>query len=229
MDAEWSSDTRRRAALHGLLADPARVAIVDLLAWSDASPSELGARLGLASNLLAHHVGVLARHGIVRRHRSEGDRRRTYLALVPGALDGVGAAGPARPAPSRVVFVCTANSARSQLAAAAWQRVSPLPTASAGTHPAERVASGALRAARRHRLPPLGEPRSLGDVLVDGDYVITVCDRAHEEAPGLAAGHWSVPDPVRRGDEDAFEAALAQIERRVADLAPRFTGPATTG
>jgi protein-tyrosine-phosphatase len=91
------------------------------------------------------------------------------------------------------------------------------------------VAPGALRAARRHRLPPLGEPRSLGDVLVDGDYVVTVCDRAHEEAPGLAAGHWSVPDPVRRGDEDAFEAALAQIERRVADLAPRFTGPATTG
>lgn len=226
MTTDWVGNARARAALHGVLADPARLAIVDLLGWSDLSPSELGERLGLASNLLAHHVGVLAERGIVRRTRSEGDRRRTYLSLVPGALDGVaagaaGAGGTARP--RRVVFVCTANSARSQLAAALWRRTSPLPVASAGTHPADQVAPGALRVARRHHLPALGEPSLLDDVLADGDYVVTVCDRAHEEDPGLAAGHWSVPDPVRRGDDEAFEAALALIERRVADLASRLT------
>lgn len=222
IDRAWIDQARERAALHGVLADPARLAIVDLLAWSDAAPSEIGAALGLSSNLLAHHVGVLAEHGLVRRTRSEGDRRRTYLSLEPEALDRLGAPGGApRPTPARVVFVCTANSARSQLAAAVWQRHSPLPAASAGTHPVDHVAPGAVRVARRHRLPPLGEPRSLEAVLADGDYVVTVCDRAHEET-GIAVGHWSVPDPVRRGDDDAFETALAQIERRAADLAPRL-------
>lgn len=225
MNAEWIEGARARAALHGVLADPARLAIVDLLAWSDAAPSEVAAELGLASNLLAHHVGVLVEHGVVRRTRSEGDRRRTYLSLVPGALDVLGVPGGApRPTPARVVFVCTANSARSQLAAAVWQRHSRLPAASAGTHPAERVAPGAVRAARRHHLPALGEPRALEAVLADGDYVVTVCDRAHEETPGISVGHWSVPDPVRRGDDEAFEAALAVIERRAADLAPRLSG-----
>lgn len=224
MDADWIESARARATLHGVLADPARLAIVDLLAWSDAAPSEVAAELGLASNLLAHHVGVLVEHGVVRRSRSEGDRRRTYLSLVPGALDVLGVPGGApRPTPTRVVFVCTANSARSQLAAAVWQRHSPLPAASAGTHPADRVAPGAVRAARRHHLPALGEPRSLETVLADGDYVVTVCDRAHEETPGIAVGHWSVPDPARRGDDEAFEAALAEIERRAADLAPRLS------
>lgn len=226
MDVASHADVARRAALHGVLSDPGRLAVVDLLAWGDRSPSDLARELGMTSNLLAHHVGVLVEHGIVRRVRSEGDRRRTYLALEPGALDGVAAATGTQPAPPRIVFVCTANSARSQLAAALWQRASDLPTASAGTHPAPAVAPGAVRAAQRHRLPALGSPRTLDDVLGDGDYVVTVCDRAHEELPGLAAGHWSVPDPVRAGDDDAFEAALAELERRVHDLAPRLV-PAT--
>ena len=230
MDTDWIEAARVRAELHAVLADPARLAIVDLLGWSDAAPSEVAAALGMSSNLLAHHVGVLVDGGVVARTRSEGDRRRTYLSLVPGALDALGApGGTRRPAPSRVVFVCTANSARSQLAAAVWQRHSPLPAASAGTRPADRVAPGALRAARRHHLPSLGAPRSLDEVLATGDYVVTVCDRAHEEVPGIAAGHWSVPDPVRHGSDEAFEAALAQIERRAADLAPRLaaTAPST--
>jgi protein-tyrosine-phosphatase/DNA-binding HxlR family transcriptional regulator len=229
MNIEVSADTRHRAALHAVLSDPARLAVVDLLACSDASPSELGHRLGMASNLVAHHIGVLVEHGFVRRTPSEGDRRRTYLSLVPGALDRIGrAGGPVSPAPARVVFVCTANSARSQLAAAVWQRMSRLPAASAGTHPARDVAPGAVRTARRHRLPPLVQPRALDDVLAEGDVVVTVCDRAHEETPGLAAWHWSVPDPVRRGDDGSFESALGQIERRVADLAPRLTPLAPT-
>ena len=218
----------RRATLHGVLSDPGRLAVVDVLGWGDASPSELARELGMASNLLAHHTNVLVEHGVVRRLRSEGDGRRTYLSLVPEALDGVAAvtAGGGRPVPHRVVFVCTANSARSQLAAAAWRRASALPVASAGTHPAPEVAPGAVRAARRHRLPPLGTPRVLEDVLTEDDYVVTVCDRAHEETAGLAAGHWSVPDPVRHGADEAFDAAIAEIKRRVADLSARLSVPA---
>lgn len=222
MFAEQARDVERRAALHGVLSDPGRLAVVDLLSWGDRSPSELAEALDMASNLLAHHVNVLVDAGVARRRRSEGDRRRTYVSLVPGALDGLTRTGAARPAPSRVVFVCTANSARSQLAAALWSHASDLPAASGGTHPAAHAAPGALRVARRHHLTGLGAPRAIDQVRAAGDFVVTVCDRAHEETGALADSHWSVPDPVPAGDDDAFEAAFTELERRVADLAPRL-------
>ena len=78
--------------MHAALADPARLAITDTLADGDASPSELAGMLAMPSNLLAHHLKVLEETGLVTRHRSEGDRRRIYLRLVPGALDTL--AGP---------------------------------------------------------------------------------------------------------------------------------------
>jgi ArsR family transcriptional regulator, arsenate/arsenite/antimonite-responsive transcriptional repressor / arsenate reductase (thioredoxin) len=93
----------------------------------------------MPSNLLAHHLGVLEQAGLVSRHRSEGDRRRTYLRLVQGALDPL-ARPPARTV-RRVLFVCTANPAGSHLAAALWRRTSSIPVASAGTHPAAAPAA----------------------------------------------------------------------------------------
>jgi len=107
----------RRAALHAALGDPGRLTIVDTLAWGEASPGELAAQLGMTSNLLAHHLRVLEDAGLLTRHRSEGDRRRSYVALRRAALDLLTPAGPAVTA-ERVVFVCTHNSARSQLAEA---------------------------------------------------------------------------------------------------------------
>jgi protein-tyrosine-phosphatase len=123
----------------------------------------------------------------------------------------------------RVVFVCTANSARSQLAAALWRHASPVQATSAGTHPAERIDPGAVAAAERHQLPLRRlRPRALTDVRGDGDLVITVCDLAHEELGSLADLHWSVPDPVPIGTRAAFDAAYAELTRRVNDLAPRL-------
>src|SRR5699024_2246161 len=108
-------------------------------------------RLSMSSNLLAHHVGVLESAGIVRRSRSDGDRRRTYLQLIPDALTQI--ASPATWNAPRVVFVCSLNSARSQLATALWRRHSAVPATSAGTRPAKQVHSGAIAAAQRHDLP----------------------------------------------------------------------------
>src|SRR5712675_3133176 len=133
MNAERTSDLARRAAIHAALADPARLQIADTLLAGDASPSELAALLAMPSNLLAHHLHVLEQAGVITRRRSEGDRRRTYLQLIPATLDSL-AAPPARAA-QRVLFVCTANSARSHLAAALWRRASSVPAVSAGTHP----------------------------------------------------------------------------------------------
>src|SRR6478672_5780888 len=135
MNVESDASVARRVALHAALADPARLRVVDALSWGDAAPSELAAMLRMPSNLLAHHVNVLHGVGLVVRHRSEGDRRRAYLHLVDAVLDAVEA--PGRATPTRVLFVCTANTARSHLAAALWRRSSPVPAASAGTHPAE--------------------------------------------------------------------------------------------
>jgi protein-tyrosine-phosphatase len=219
MSAEQISDLERRAAVHAALADAARLTITDALADGDASPSELAALLGMPSNLLAHHLRVLEDAGLVTRHRSEGDRRRTYLRLVPGSLDSPGPlARPAR----RLLFVCTANSARSHLAAALWRRASRIPASSAGTHPAASIDPGAIAAAQRHHLPlPRLRPRYIDQVQQDGDLVITVCDLAREELGQAAAVHWSVPDPVRTGDPESFDTAFDDLSDRVTRLAAR--------
>lgn len=220
MNIETADDFRARVTKHAALADPARLRIVDLLTLGDLSPTELQAELGMPSNLLSHHLRALEEAGLATRRRSEADRRRSYVRLAAGALEGLvpGAEHGAR----RVLFVCTRNSARSQLAAALWQQVSEIPSTSAGTHPADRIAQGAIDVARRHgvELADL-PPRRLDQVAATGDFVVTVCDNAHEELPGLGGAHWSVPDPLRLGTEDAFESAFTDIAHRISDLAPR--------
>lgn len=231
-------DADRRSAIHAALGEPIRLAIVDHLVLGDASPSELAVILGLASNLLAFHLGVLDDAGIIRRVKSEGDGRRQYVQL---RLDDPTVAALTRPVPTdaltasladaldqtrQVLFVCTANSARSQLAAAAWRRVSTVPVISAGTHPAEHVHPAAIDTGRRHGLDLTSATTAgLADVHVpdDATLVVAVCDNAHEELArtGLPATgdrrwlHWHVPDPVHADTEESFDTAYAQITERV--------------
>jgi ArsR family transcriptional regulator, arsenate/arsenite/antimonite-responsive transcriptional repressor / arsenate reductase (thioredoxin) len=221
MTAELTSDVTARAAVHAALADPARLQIIDALGAGDTSPSELAAMLAMPSNLLAHHLHVLQRAGLITRRRSDGDRRRTYLQLIPGTLDTL--IRPPASAARRVLFVCTANSARSHLAAALWRRASNVPAASAGTRPAAAIEPAAIAAARRHHLPMRRlRPHHITDVRQDGDLIVTVCDLAHEELGRQAAVHWSVPDPVPAGDPGSFDAAVAELSDRVRRLAPRL-------
>jgi len=221
MNAELIDPVATRAARHAALGDPSRLRIVDLLTLGDLSPSEIRVALGLPSNLVTHHLNVLESVGMVARSRSEADKRRSYVHLTDTALAGLTPGRTGRAA--RVVFVCTANSARSQLAAALWATRSSIPAASGGTHPAERVAPGALAAAGRHALPLVADaPRTLGEVLTDEDFVITVCDNAHEELGVTGKLHWSIPDPVRVGSDEAFDATYADLERRITELAPRL-------
>lgn len=210
-----------RVARHAALADPARLRIVDLLTLGDFSPTELQAELGMPSNLLSHHLRTLESAGLAARHRSEADKRRSYIRLATGALGGL---APGREhGARRILFVCTRNSARSQLATALWNHVSEIPAASAGTHPADRIAPGAIDVANRHGVALADlPPRRLDDVAHGDDFVVTVCDNAHEEILNPGGVHWSVPDPLRLNTEDAFEAAFSEIARRVGGLAPRL-------
>lgn len=214
------SNLAARARIHAALGEPARLAIVDTLIAGDAAPGELSAVLELPTNLLAHHLKVLEDAGLVARSRSEGDRRRTYVRLVTEALESV--ATPSLAAP-RVVFVCTRNSARSQLAASIWARRSHIPALSAGTEPAERPHPRAVRVARKHGLDPDSwRTARVGDVVEADDLVIAVCDIAYEGLPADARPrlHWSVADPAAVDTDAAFEAAFAELAGRIDRLAP---------
>jgi protein-tyrosine-phosphatase/DNA-binding HxlR family transcriptional regulator len=212
-----------RAAVYAALGEPVRLALAERLVAGDASPSDLATELGLGSNLLAHHLRVLEQAGVIRRVRSEGDRRRSYVQLrldtptVRAALPGDSWVD----APRRVLFVCSANSARSQLAAAAWNSLSVVPASSAGTHPAARVHPRAVAVAARHGLDlSKAVPAGLDNRLDEADLIVAVCDNAHEALdPDLPRLHWSVADPARIDTDAAFETAFAHLNGRVHHLA----------
>ena len=212
-----------RAAWHHALADVHRLAIADMLALSDATPGEIAERTGMPSNLVAFHLDVLEEVEIVARHRSQGDGRRRYVTLGPRAPAGPdgGAGHQQPPAAERVVFVCTHNSARSQLAAAMWTSRTGRPSWSAGSDPAEDVNPYAVAVARDHGLDiSAARPRSYDQVQVDPDLVVSVCDRAREGGMPFTAPllHWSIPEPI---DEDDFPPAWDDLEQRIDRLAAR--------
>lgn len=216
----WPTDLTRRAEMHAALGEPARLAVVDALRQSDRSPKELAERLGLATNLLAHHLDVLEGSGLIERFTSSGDKRRKYVRLVltaetdlsPHAASRRTASGVTSP----VLFLCSHNSARSQLAAALWTARTGAAASSAGTHPASRVHRGAVAAARRAGLDLSAAQPRLIDRIDPDTQVVTVCDRAHEElTPTDDWWHWSVPDPVERGTAAAFDDAVEQLDRRI--------------
>ena len=226
MDVEVLTE---RAAVHAALADPHRLAIVDELTWSDRSPSALASAIGLGSNLLAHHLAILERAGVVERTTSAGDGRRRYVRLVPDAIASL-AEPVAHLVARHVLFVCTANSARSQLAAAVWNARHVVPASSAGTHPAPTVRPEAVRAAARAGLDlRAARTRSIEAVDEHPDLVITVCDVANEALGSLpdvvTTLHWSVPDPAPVGAGAAFDAALRQVTARIDTLAPHVRPP----
>jgi protein-tyrosine-phosphatase len=210
-------DVEDRAAVHAALGEQVRLAIVDDLAVTDRSPTELAAQFELPSNLLSHHLEVLESVGLIERFASTGDRRRRYVRLLREPLAHLNIATARRT--GRMLFVCTHNSARSQLAAALWQHCTGEATRSAGTHPADGVHPGAVAAAQRAGLD-LGDcrPHLLGHI-DDDEVVVTVCDRAHEELrPGPTWWHWSLPDPVDADTDAAFDAIVNDLDERIRTL-----------
>ena len=203
------------------MSDVHRLSILDELMLSDRTPSELLAATGLPSNLLSFHLDVLEAAGLVSRQVSQGDGRRRYVTLDADVL------ASAEPSPllalddRPVLFVCSGNSTRSQLAAAAWEQRTGRSAISAGATPAQRVHPKAVEVARRHGLDLSGaRPRGYDDLELEPGLIVSVCDRAREaglpfEAPTL---HWSVPQPAGRSIAD-FEDVWQQISGRVDRLA----------
>ena len=212
---------QQRAQRYAALGEPLRLAMVDELTRCDRTSLELQQLTGLSSNLVAYHLDVLEAAGLIQRCPSSGDRRRRYVFLRPGAVDEILVPRPLTPQPA--LFICTRNSARSQLAAALWRQLTSAPAVSAGTDPAPRVHRGAVAAARRAGLDlTAGEPRHLDEIIDVPELIVTVCDRAHEELAAPPAWlHWSVPDPVAVAKPAAFDAAVGHLRRRITTLVGR--------
>ncbi|MDA8437546.1 MAG: MarR family transcriptional regulator [Propionibacterium sp.] len=206
---------------HQALSDPTRLGIAQALLTHDLSPGEVGEQWELSTSLVAHHVGVLTTAGLIVRRRGEHDARRSYLSLRrddPEVAPLVAVGVDPGPAPRRVAFVCTRNSARSKLAAAHWRRISRIPAVDAGTAPAPAPNPMTLRIAERRGLPIDPTTRDVAS-LADDDLVIVVCDHAHEQwQPGIPRLHWSVSDPVASSAASAFDTACDELEARVTTL-----------
>lgn len=127
---------------------------------------------------------------------------------------------------TRILFVCTGNSARSQMAEGlARQLARPgVEVASAGTYPVG-IHPLAVAAMRERGIDiSLQSSKPVEDLRGEFDYVITLCDVAGEGCPVLSARrarlHWSLPDPAgASGDDSARRAAFARVrddlERRL--------------
>lgn len=106
--------------------------------------------------------------------------------------------------PIRVLFLCTKNSARSQIAEALLKKKGGdrFVVASAGTSPGKEVRPDALAALRALGIDwSAAKPKGLDRIVeADWDMVITLCDRARESCPNLPSrpvtAHWGIPDPI---------------------------------
>lgn len=213
------------------------------LARSDRQVRELTAMVGQRQSLTSYHLGQLRAGGLVTMRRSSADGRDTYcslnlavyrerlaesgaalhpgLRLVPAPLTPEMSGPGRRPAqspvrsPVRVLFLCTGNSARSQMAEAILKRQSGsrIEAASAGSHPKE-LHPDAVRVMRERGLDISGaRSKHLGEFVEQRfDYVISLCDRVREVCPEFpgppAMVHWSMPDPAAEAaaDQDTYPA-----------------------
>jgi len=138
---------------------------------------------------------------------------------------------------ARVLFLCTHNSARSQMAEGFLRHLAGdrFDVASAGTE-ARGVNPLAVRAMAEHGVDITGQrSKTLDRFLDDGwDYVVTVCDSANEACPVFPRAatrvHWSFDDPSRaRGSDEervvVFRRVRDEIETRITAWLRQFPAP----
>lgn len=230
-----------------LLAHDLRWRILRALAQSDYRVQELIKVLKQPPNLVSYHLKRLRDAKLVRERRSSADGRDIYYSLDLDKLRNLYlASGNAlhpvltEPAPDeashtvtgkpvRVLFLCTHNSARSQMAEGLARTLGKgeIEAFSAGTEPS-RVHPDAIRA-----MAELGidirqqHSKSMTEYLGQHfDYVITVCDRARESCPLFPGDpvriHWSFPDPAEIENPTAraraFKQTASELMTRISNL-----------
>ena len=229
-----------------LAGHPLRWRLLSELARSDRRVGELCELADQRQSLVSYHLRQLRDGGLVSARRSLADGRDTYYVLElarcgellatagaslhPGLASTMASHGGRSVARARVLFLCTGNSARSQMAEALAEHLSEgaVRSASAGSHP-KPLHPNAVRVMRERGLDLAGRRSKHFSEFTDQrfDYVISLCDRVREicpEFPGTPqAMHWSVRDPARQpGTDDeslpAFERTAAELETRIGFL-----------
>jgi arsenate reductase (thioredoxin) len=130
---------------------------------------------------------------------------------------------PRRAKPPRVLFVCTGNAARSQMAEGLAKHFGKgrIEAHSAGTFPAGFVAEHAVAVMQERGIDITRHySKGLDDVTGPFDLVVTLCDSAVKECPApLLKGrheHWSTFDPsFAKGKPDAVREAFRQVRDRL--------------
>ena len=237
------------APLFKTLADETRLAIVRLLVLTDLRGGELVSQLGLPQNAVSYHLKLLRDLELLRDRRSHADARDVYYhldldrlrslyqqagqTLYPALTPEDATALPTDPMdeerPIRVLFLCTHNSARSQLAEAILRLRggSAVEVFSAGDQPTT-VHPMAIALMEQHGIDPSLHASKALDQFIGRpfDYVITVCDRANDHCPIFPDDpmrfHWSFPDPTAIADEggrrSAFDTLWLELNTRIGHL-----------
>jgi protein-tyrosine-phosphatase len=250
MPAHLASAVPAPPPLVRLAADPLRWRLLTELAHSDRRVRELCALVGRPQNLVSYHLGKLRAEGIVSTRRSAADGRDSYYVLdlercgelwaASGEALHPGLRATPRPprgwprrsraARPRVLFLCTGNSARSQIAEALVSDLTGgvVEARSAGSHP-KPLHPNAVSVMCERGIDIAGRrSKPLTDFAEDRfDYVVSLCDRVREVCPEFPDHpqlmHWSIPDPAREGSTDgetypAFERIADELATRVSFL-----------
>ncbi|MFW6184342.1 MAG: metalloregulator ArsR/SmtB family transcription factor [Chloroflexota bacterium] len=229
-----------------LLGHDVRWRLLKALANGDHRVQELVTLLGRPQNLVSYHLSRLRQAGLVHERRSSHDARDIYYSLDLERLQALyGASGEAlHPAlcrspsavhgdnkggasPLRVLFLCTHNSARSQMAEGILRHLGGdrVQAFSAGSEPG-RVHPLAVRALAQMNIDISGQ-RAKHMASFAGqtfDYIITVCDRVREACPVFPHDpheiHWSFADPAAvEGPEEArfraFQITARELRTRI--------------
>lgn len=215
------------------------------LSRSDLRAGELTELVGQPQNAVSYHLGKLRGGGLVSARRSSADQRDTYYhlelarcgellaatgsALHPGLATAPKAAGRRRRA-ARVLFLCTGNSARSQMAEAflAHTAGEQAEVASAGSRP-KPLHPDAVRAMGEYGIDIAGRRSKHLDEFARHrfDHVVTLCDKVREVCPEFPGNpepiHWSIPDPAAGNGYSAFTSVAADIHTRIEFFARRIS------
>jgi protein-tyrosine-phosphatase len=222
-----------------ILADEKRVAVLDALRDRDVTANDIAQMMGLPASAASYHIKQMVLAGVLRGTRSDDDARVVYYRRIAAPIRSYlhrlqGLFGDGRPrqalgsADALVLYICRANSARSQMAAA-WSRVllpATVHTLSAGVdvrpiHP--------LTIAVMHEVGinlATAQPTALARVAVHPTAVVSVCDStrsvSEERFVQSERYHWSTPDPATRNDVQEFRRVRDDLRVRVEEFADRW-------
>ena len=225
-----------------MLAHPLRWRLVKTLSNSDRRVQELVDALQQPYNLVSYHLKLLRESKLVVLRKSDADSRDLYYslnmerlqedyqnvayAIHPGWVWKEALQVPVHPIPRRVLFLCTHNSARSQMAEGILRHLGGdnYLVASAGTLP-QQVRPETTIVTKEMGID-ISKQRSKHITELKGqtfDDVITVCDRVREVCPTYDISnptiHWSIPDPASIQDPaerlQAFTSTAHELERRI--------------